>query len=140
MKVARILCVLVAITFCLVPAASSARSEPEIPTPESVLGFVPGTDRELIIADLTSVFQKPRFLWKRCLFISLLMAARLAHASPTIPRATGVTSPIIAGFWSICMICASANNKPYSVVYLFRLQPTARQFTAQYSKCRDLRI
>ena len=48
MKVARILCVLVAITFCLVPAAKSARSEPEIPTPESVLGFVPGTDRELM--------------------------------------------------------------------------------------------
>ncbi len=48
MKVARILCVLVAITFCLVPAANSARSEPEIPTPESVLGFVPGTDRELM--------------------------------------------------------------------------------------------
>ncbi len=48
MKVARILCVLLVITFWVVPATVLARSAPEIPTPESVLGFVPGTDRELM--------------------------------------------------------------------------------------------
>jgi len=48
MKVARILCVLVAIASWLVPSPVVARSEPEIPTPEGVLGFVPGTDRQLM--------------------------------------------------------------------------------------------
>jgi len=48
MKAARILCVLVAIISWAVPTAVLARSNPEIPTPESVLGFVPGTDRELM--------------------------------------------------------------------------------------------
>jgi hypothetical protein len=44
MKIARILCVLVVMTATLV----LAQSESEIPTPESVLGFVPGTDRQLM--------------------------------------------------------------------------------------------
>jgi hypothetical protein len=48
MKVARILCVLLVIAFWVVPATVLARSKAEIPTPESVLGFVPGTDRELM--------------------------------------------------------------------------------------------
>ncbi|MBD3873528.1 MAG: hypothetical protein IFK91_11525, partial [Acidobacteria bacterium] len=48
MNVARIFCVVVAITAALVPSAVLAQSKAEIPTPESVLGFVPGTDRELM--------------------------------------------------------------------------------------------
>ena len=44
MKIARILCVLVVMTATFV----LAQTETEIPTPESVLGFVPGTDRRLM--------------------------------------------------------------------------------------------
>jgi hypothetical protein len=48
MNFARVFCVVVAITATFVPSAVLAQSEPEIPTPESVLGYVPGTDRELM--------------------------------------------------------------------------------------------
>ncbi|MBD3854381.1 MAG: hypothetical protein IFJ96_06325, partial [Acidobacteria bacterium] len=48
MKLVRIFCVVAAITAMLVPSAILAQSKAEIPTPESVLGFVPGTDRELM--------------------------------------------------------------------------------------------